>query len=63
MSEKNDPADIGAGPDENSSGKRVHCTSCGKDFADCDSYLDHVYDDERCYKAYLASDRNEMGKE
>jgi hypothetical protein len=36
MPKKNDPADIRAGPDENSSGKRVHCitSSCGKDFAD-----------------------------
>jgi hypothetical protein len=45
------------------SSKSVHCNGCKKDFASEDDYLDHIYDNEKCYNEYLASDRKEMGKE
>jgi hypothetical protein len=41
----------------------VHCHACNKDFADEDELLEHVYDSDSCYKAHLAMDRKEMGKE
>jgi hypothetical protein len=45
------------------SSKSVRCNGCKKDFTSEDEYLDHVYDNDKCYNEYLASDRKEMGKE
>ncbi len=38
-----------------------HCNACNKELP-FDEYLDHVYDNEECYKAYLASEKKEMSK-
>ena len=39
-----------------------HCKACDKEFP-IDEYLDHVYDDQECYRAYLASEKKEMSKQ
>ncbi len=39
-----------------------YCKACGKEFS-FDEYLDHVYDNEECYRAYLASEKKEMSKQ
>ena len=39
-----------------------YCKACNKEFA-FDEYLDHVYDNQECYKAYLASEKKEMSKQ
>ncbi|MCL5067128.1 MAG: hypothetical protein M1368_02090 [Thaumarchaeota archaeon] len=41
---------------------RRTCKACGKEF-ELDEYLDHVYDNDECYKAYLASEKKEMSKQ
>ncbi len=38
------------------------CPACNKEFT-LDEYLDHVYDSDECYKAYLASEKKEMSKQ
>lgn len=38
------------------------CTACNKEFP-LDEYLDHVYDNPDCYRAYLASEKKEMSKQ
>ena len=38
------------------------CTACNKEFT-LDEYLDHVYDNDDCYKAFLASEKKEMSKQ
>ncbi|MHB2036036.1 MAG: hypothetical protein ACYCPW_04755 [Nitrososphaerales archaeon] len=38
------------------------CTACNKEFP-LDAYLDHVYDNPDCYRAYLASEKKEMSKQ
>jgi predicted nucleic acid-binding Zn ribbon protein len=38
------------------------CPACNKEFT-LDEYLDHVYDNDDCYKAYLASEKKEMSKQ
>lgn len=43
--------------------RSVHCNGCNKEFESEDDYLDHVYDNDACYREYLASDKKEMGKE
>lgn len=43
--------------------RRIHCKGCNKEFQSEDDYLDHVYDNDACYREYLASDKKEMGKE
>lgn len=63
MSEKKEASDIETGAAKLPSSLRPHCNGCGRDFADEDSYLNHIYNDDRCYRAYLASDRKNMGKE
>ncbi|MGI0080126.1 MAG: hypothetical protein ACRECH_10930 [Nitrososphaerales archaeon] len=37
------------------------CKACGKEFG-LEEYFDHVYDNDECYKAYLASEMKEMSK-
>ncbi len=39
-----------------------YCKGCNKEFP-FDEYLDHVYDNPECYKAYLASEKKEMSKQ
>ena len=39
-----------------------NCTACNREFT-VDEYLDHVYDNDDCYKAYLASEKKEMSKQ
>ena len=39
-----------------------YCKACDKEFP-LDEYLDHVYDNQECYKAYLASEKKEMSKQ
>ena len=39
-----------------------HCKACDKEFP-LDEYLDHVYDNQECYRAYLASEKKEMSKQ
>jgi hypothetical protein len=41
---------------------RRTCSSCRKEFT-MDEYFDHVYDNDDCYKAYLASEKKEMSKQ
>jgi hypothetical protein len=38
------------------------CSACNKEFT-LDEYLDHVYDNDECYKAYLSSEKKEMSKQ
>jgi hypothetical protein len=38
------------------------CPACNKEFT-LDEYLDHVYDNDECYKAYLSSEKKEMSKQ
>ena len=38
------------------------CKACSKEF-EVDAYLDHVYDNDDCYKMYLASEKKEMSKQ
>lgn len=38
------------------------CGACNKEFT-LDEYLDHVYDNDDCYKAYLSSEKKEMSKQ
>lgn len=38
------------------------CAACHKEFT-LDEYLDHVYDNDECYRAYLASEKKEMSKQ
>ncbi len=38
------------------------CKACNKEFTP-DEYLDHVYDNPECYRAYLASEKKEMSKQ
>ena len=38
------------------------CRACNKEFTP-DEYLDHVYDNPDCYRAYLASEKKEMSKQ
>lgn len=38
------------------------CKACNKEF-EVDEYLDHVYEKDDCYKAYLASEKKEMSKQ
>jgi hypothetical protein len=38
------------------------CSACNKEFT-LDEYLDHVYDNDECYRAYLASEKKEMSKQ
>jgi hypothetical protein len=38
------------------------CKACGKEF-EIDTYLDHVYENDECYRAYLASEKKEMSKQ
>ena len=64
MSENEEGAGVETGDSTKfTSSQSVHCSGCSKDFADQDDYLDHIYDDGRCYRVYLASDRKDMGKE
>ncbi len=44
-----------------STGLRL-CKACNKEFM-YDEYLDHVYDNMDCYRAYLASEKKEMSKQ
>lgn len=44
-----------------SNSKRA-CKACNKEFQ-VDEYLDHVYENDDCYKAYLASEKKEMSKQ
>jgi hypothetical protein len=37
------------------------CKACNIEF-ELDAYFDHVYDNEECYRAYLASEKKEMSK-
>ncbi|MGI0091386.1 MAG: hypothetical protein ACREBS_06725 [Nitrososphaerales archaeon] len=39
-----------------------YCKACNKEFP-LDEYLDHVYDNSDCYRAYLASEKKEMSKQ
>jgi hypothetical protein len=39
-----------------------YCKACNKEF-EFDEYLDHVYDNSECYRAYLASEKKEMSKQ
>jgi len=39
-----------------------YCKACNKEFP-LDEYLDHVYDNQDCYKEYLASEKKEMSKQ
>ncbi len=43
------------------SGLRL-CKACNRELP-YDEYLDHVYDNDDCYKAYLASEKKEMSKQ
>ncbi len=38
------------------------CKACNRELS-LDEYLDHVYDNEECYRAYLASEKKEMSKQ
>ncbi len=38
------------------------CKACNKEFG-LDEYLDHVYENDDCYRAYLASEKKEMSKQ
>lgn len=38
------------------------CSACNKEFT-VDEYLDHVYENDDCYRAYLASEKKEMSKQ
>jgi len=38
------------------------CRACNKEFTQ-DEYIDHVYENPECYKAYLASEKKEMSKQ
>jgi hypothetical protein len=38
------------------------CAACHKEFTQ-DDFLDHVYDNDECYRAYLASEKKEMSKQ
>jgi len=38
------------------------CAACHKEYT-LDEYLDHVYDNDECYRAYLASEKKEMSKQ
>ncbi|MFI5420875.1 MAG: hypothetical protein ACHQ1H_07895 [Nitrososphaerales archaeon] len=38
------------------------CRACNKEFTP-DEYLDHVYENPECYRAYLASEKKEMSKQ
>jgi hypothetical protein len=38
------------------------CKACNKEMP-LDEYLDHVYENEECYRAYLASEKKEMSKQ
>ncbi|MDH2901315.1 MAG: hypothetical protein PXY39_10110 [archaeon] len=38
------------------------CSACNIEFT-LDEYLDHVYDNDECYKAYLSSEKKEMSKQ
>jgi hypothetical protein len=38
------------------------CKGCNREF-ELDAYLDHVYDNDACYKSYLASEKKEMSKQ
>ena len=61
--EANAGLQTGVRVNSSSSSQAIHCDGCKKDFADEDDYLDHIYDNDKCYNEYLASDRKEMGKE
>ncbi|MHB8567088.1 MAG: hypothetical protein ACYC7D_06300 [Nitrososphaerales archaeon] len=39
-----------------------YCKACNKELP-FDEYLDHVYENPECYKAYLASEKKEMSKQ
>lgn len=39
-----------------------YCKACNRELP-LDEYLDHVYDNDDCYKAYLASEKKEMSKQ
>ncbi len=38
------------------------CKACNREFG-LDEYLDHVYENDDCYRAYLASEKKEMSKQ
>ncbi len=42
--------------------QKVFCKACGKEYGQ-DEYLDHVYENDDCYKTYLASEKKEMSKQ
>lgn len=42
--------------------RSVHCNGCDKEFDSEDDYLDHVYDNDACYREYLASDKERNGQ-
>ena len=42
--------------------RTVYCNGCGKGFESEDDYLDHVFENQECHKAYLASEKREMSK-
>ena len=37
------------------------CKACNREFT-VDEYLDHVYENDDCYRVYLASEKKEMSK-
>jgi len=39
-----------------------YCKACGKELP-LDEYFDHVYDNQECYRSYLASEKKEMSKQ
>ncbi|HZW55875.1 MAG TPA: hypothetical protein VFF30_06255 [Nitrososphaerales archaeon] len=39
-----------------------YCKACNKELP-FDEYLDHVYENQECYRAYLASEKKEMSKQ
>jgi hypothetical protein len=41
---------------------RILCKACNREFG-MEEYYDHVYDDDECYRVYLASEKKEMSKQ
>jgi hypothetical protein len=50
-------------PDKTPSQQRVQCEACNNEFADDDELLEHIYAIDSCYRAHLALDKRQMGKE
>jgi|GEM_PF-2328426 hypothetical protein len=57
MTQRNDETSDPARP----TGLRL-CKACNREF-EYDEYLDHVYENMDCYRAYLASEKKEMSKQ